>query len=729
MQVKVQPSAALTSRGHGPAAGVGPAKEDGKGAMMPIRVVARVVARVVTAALAAVAALVVVTVSPQRAHAADAADGLYVKHSLLRLTTAAHGGGATLNFSLFRRGGEEGASDGVLTFDLEDLRGVATVSSTSPNCRAKDTTLTCAVKPPVEGHGQGNATQWTAMLRLRTEAGVKPGTRAVIAYSAEGAGLTLPRTEATLTVVPTPEWRVTAPPLEGTVKPGDTVTVPFTLLVGDETDGEAVVVSFNGSPGLALRDRHSNCWYDTSGTEDGDAYCLFERGIEPGRAHTLDRPLRLKLTDDALNEQIEIRAEPMSGDDYARRQLFNPRRGDGRALGLVETDLPADADSARPSSVVSVMADSSTDDAVTLEESTFTGAVGDTVLLRPGFKAHGPGRRRTPQDKGNSALVEYVLPRGTSVAHKRDLEGCRTLERGRRFTCPLVVDLELRLDEPLADARGTVSLVAGPRDDGLVYDRNRANNSVAFTVTAAGAGGTSARAITGVVLLCTATGLLGGAVLTLVRRRGRRRPVALVLVGALVCGTAGGGAFAGVWPEDRSVPQGFPAARYRLDAGRNILDTGRIFEPVRPDEVPAIAIPRDPANERDMTEVSAYYSSRSAGGSPQHWSAFDGAYGRIRDTDRARKRMLEAAAETDGVEVVEPAEDLSQKDGEGRALTVRCQGVTFKGRRLSMCAWADGNTRGLVTTLSGSFGVGAAAMRNEIRAPLPSDRAPHDQPR
>lgn len=530
---------------------------------------------------------------------------------------------------------------------------------------------------------------------------------------------------------PDPLLSVSVGPVPARPKPGGTVALPFTLFAAP-AGNKGVVISFSGSRNLGTRerDRASNCFYGRE--EFGPrVYCVLDATtLEPGKAYAPDSPPRFRLTERALNERVEVRADPMSRLDYARGRVGDDaQRGHGPPLRLVPTDRPAGgASPTRITATADLLADSSTDDRILMPERTFTGTVGDTVLLRPEWHRAGPGFYNPGSEAANEpfAEVEYVIPRGLSPVDRRDLEHCRALDsaEGHRYRCLMANPLELRLDEPLEGARGSVSVVPGPKEDGLVHDRDRANDSVAFTVTAAPDPDAVARAadgwaIGGAALVSAAVVLVGGALVLRVRRRGRPATTVWLLVGALICAAAGTTALLVPAHPDPVASRGFPAARYKLNA-LNLWDDARIFEPVRPAGVPRVTTSRDDAYERGMTEMHAYFSAEAAGGGVpvDQWIAVDGAYGSIRDPDRSRTRMLAEAARADGVTLTSPARESIVKDENGHKLKIACQRVTIAGEGFDMCAWADGNTRAVVTTAA-SGGQGGpdntVSVRDEMR--------------
>ncbi|MER6997538.1 hypothetical protein [Streptomyces sp. NPDC000410] len=137
------------------------------------------------------------------------------------------------------------------------------------------------------------------------------------------------------------------------------------------------------------------------------------------------------------------------------------------------------------------------------------------------------------------------------------------------------------------------------------------------------------------------------------------------------------------------------------------------------------------ANIRDAKGVAAQYTSTEAGEGGV--LVVSGMYGRIRNPDLAREKILEGGAEADGALVAVPPKDFTPA---GSDVTISCQVLTVDqtvGDKTSfpMCAWADDNTNvsvGEVTTGTAtkdpeSIDLAAAAattvkVREEMRKPI-----------
>ncbi|MEU9161916.1 hypothetical protein AB0D29_16800 [Streptomyces sp. NPDC048424] len=152
----------------------------------------------------------------------------------------------------------------------------------------------------------------------------------------------------------------------------------------------------------------------------------------------------------------------------------------------------------------------------------------------------------------------------------------------------------------------------------------------------------------------------------------------LVVFGAVVSAVESGGSF--------------PEAKYRLTVPKTVLDGKYTLVQDLSDTEGKQALEgsRD-ARIRDPKPVVAQYSSDS----PEPGSALviSGMYGRFKDPEGARKKMLAGAEDAEGASLEVPARDITPA---GSDITVSCEVLTMKKgsikSTLPMCAWADENT-------------------------------------
>ncbi|GAA3003620.1 MULTISPECIES: hypothetical protein [Streptomyces] len=215
-------------------------------------------------------------------------------------------------------------------------------------------------------------------------------------------------------------------------------------------------------------------------------------------------------------------------------------------------------------------------------------------------------------------------------------------------------------------------------------------------------------------------------------RRTRTGLIVGVVVGALV--VAGGIAF-GVSrlvgaADDGKLPgtRAFPAAEYRLTVRKTLLEGEYTLQSdTSATDGKEVEETYDPSI-RDAKAVVAQYTSKSGG-----TVIVSGMWGRIKSPEFARDKILEGAAEADGVTVAVPAREFTPA---GYGITVACEVVRSKEKgigssTLPMCAWGDGNTGALVAVVTAETALQdpdevdlaeaarqAAQVRKEMREPI-----------
>ncbi|WP_326672438.1 hypothetical protein [Streptomyces sp. NBC_01257] len=183
-------------------------------------------------------------------------------------------------------------------------------------------------------------------------------------------------------------------------------------------------------------------------------------------------------------------------------------------------------------------------------------------------------------------------------------------------------------------------------------------------------------------------------------KRSRAGLIAGIVVGALV--VAGGIAFGVARLVDAAddgglpVAGGFPAAEYRLTVPRTLLDDEyTLAKDLSSTEGREIEKTYDPSI-RDAKAVVTQYTSDSGG-----TLVISGLWGRIKGPEFTRDKILEGAAENDGMTIAVPAREFTP---DGYGITVSCQVVRSKegavSSTLPMCAWGDGNTASFVAVVT-----------------------------
>lgn len=176
--------------------------------------------------------------------------------------------------------------------------------------------------------------------------------------------------------------------------------------------------------------------------------------------------------------------------------------------------------------------------------------------------------------------------------------------------------------------------------------------------------------------------------------------------------------------------QSFPEAEYRLTLPETLLDGEyQLDQNLSESEGQELEKEAEGAwDARDIKAVIGQYGS----GDDVSVLAVSGMYGRFKNADDARERMLDGAAESDGATVVVQPEDFTPS---GSDTTLTCQvGVMEEAgteATVPMCSWADGNTGAIVLEITAdsltqkpsdvdleAFAERVHQVRSEVRQPI-----------
>lgn len=144
----------------------------------------------------------------------------------------------------------------------------------------------------------------------------------------------------------------------------------------------------------------------------------------------------------------------------------------------------------------------------------------------------------------------------------------------------------------------------------------------------------------------------------------------------------------------------YPAATHRLALPKTLLDGRYTLADDRSGQADAGLDNASEAVIRDPKGVMGQYTSAGEGGAGV--LVVSGLYGRIKDPDLAREKILKGAGDSAGTSVLVPPKDVTPS---GADTTVTCQILATEqsgGGRVTypMCAWADDNTNAAVAEMT-----------------------------
>ncbi|MET9173483.1 hypothetical protein ABZX64_20835 [Streptomyces misionensis] len=366
-------------------------------------------------------------------------------------------------------------TDGRLTVDASGLAGVAEITWPD-NCTPSGATAVCDVpEVPVTGNTGGEV-----HLEVRAADGAAAGARGRITFEATATGgpdgtLTAPQDsfDTTVTIASGPDLGLTTGGAVKDAQPGSTQTLPFTLTNHGNETAHGFTVTMTASYGVRYLSTYDSCVYTTS---SGDEYapmsyatCTFHQDLAPGASFELPEPLRVELTPHALQERVDISAQPIGA-----------------------TDLGGYDDYA----VLAIGADNTADFSAT--GAAVTGAAGETVTAALTFRNNGPAWLGNLGSGDPVADVRLIVPAGTTVTGVPEDCVPRTLSGGYypnrtgapRYDCSLpywVLEntersfpFKLRIDTVVPGATGEVGI--HPPFGEFAHDPDTTNNTAALTV-------------------------------------------------------------------------------------------------------------------------------------------------------------------------------------------------------------------------------------------------------
>ncbi|MFF8610582.1 hypothetical protein ACF06X_32230 [Streptomyces sp. NPDC015346] len=171
--------------------------------------------------------------------------------------------------------------------------------------------------------------------------------------------------------------------------------------------------------------------------------------------------------------------------------------------------------------------------------------------------------------------------------------------------------------------------------------------------------------------------------------------VAASIAGVLALSWIGNGGLRG-----SSGSGAYPAATHRLALPKTLLDGRYTLADDRSGQADAGLDNASEAVIRDPKGVMGQYTTAGEAGAGV--LVVSGLYGRIKDPDLAREKILKGAREAAGTSVLVPPKDVTPS---GANTTVTCQVLATEqsgGGRVTypMCAWADENTNAAVAEMT-----------------------------
>ncbi|WP_329216729.1 hypothetical protein OG352_12425 [Streptomyces sp. NBC_01485] len=417
------------------------------------------------------------------------------------------------------KGGER-AHNVKVVVDASGLAGIARLGDNRA-CEAEGPIYTCGYGDLQNGDGES----YTPLTLLGVD-GVEPGDSGTVTYTATADNAPTITSTTRMTVGgPT----LSAPGREEAVNglaPGKPATV--TPQLANNTGFPAqqpVALQVNVSDGLTLTARHSNCFY--AGPTPTSAWCTFPTKPAPGAAYRTSAPLVYTVTaPDKLTGEVTY-----AWSSAPQKPADHTVRGTGAPLTLVRT--AAHKDFGDSQGRVAVTTDVQAD--YRPVTATVRGRVGDTVKVRLGVDALGPGRPPGDEELG---YFEVVPPEGTTVTSIpytfEDDGGKWACDRpgtpGGAFICEIgydsflearhedgttAIDFHIRIDRQVPGAKGTISTY-NP------FDRTPGNDVAAIPLEASPAPPYRS-VLRPAVLVPTTLAALAGALLCFRLRRRRRR--------------------------------------------------------------------------------------------------------------------------------------------------------------------------------------------------------------
>ncbi|MEU9172237.1 LPXTG cell wall anchor domain-containing protein [Streptomyces sp. NPDC048420] len=288
------------------------------------------------------------------------------------------------------------AKDVNISMDLSDVKSWLTVDG-----KAADDVYTW---PAMEEVDEGSESGYIADINPKPDTPL--GTTGTVTLNGTSSNGTVVSTTVKLTVG-SAELTVNQLADRKGDKPGSTIETPVTISNTGSVPADGVQLRVITTVGLSYADRFSNCVYSTV-PDDGSynatqqALCTFDTVVEPGKRYTLDQPLNLDVTKQALYEFVSREALTLPGTPTAS--------GSGPKLSLVAAGAAATDGIYLARQHIGI--DNTAD--MVADGDTAEGAPGDLVHVDISLTNKGPARVANNVDDDQPALL-FTVPTGTKA--------------------------------------------------------------------------------------------------------------------------------------------------------------------------------------------------------------------------------------------------------------------------------------------------------------------------
>ena len=287
------------------------------------------------------------------------------------------------------------AKDVAISMDLSDVKNWLTV-----NGKAADDVYTWPAKAEVP---EGDESGYIADINPKPDTPL--GTTGTVTLNGTSSNGTVISSTVKLTVG-SAELTVNQLADRKGDKPGSTIETPVTISNTGSVPADGVQLRVITTPGLSYADRFSNCAYSKV-PDDGynateQALCTFDTVVEPGKRYTLDQPLNLDVTKQALYEFVSREALTLPGTPTVS--------GSGPKLSLVAAGAAATDGIYLARQHIGI--DNTAD--MVAGGDTAEGAPGDLVHVDISLTNKGPARVANNVDDDQPALL-FTVPTGTKA--------------------------------------------------------------------------------------------------------------------------------------------------------------------------------------------------------------------------------------------------------------------------------------------------------------------------